>query len=125
LQSKRLKTPLLLVLGRESCGAVKSAIAPIAGKTTLPRHPPYLVTALTPVVKAVARRPGDELENATKANVRLGSQAHRKSDLRWLLEREPGVASGHAWFRIFRRSFRRATPNCSRRAYPPSTRFMM
>ncbi|QGM97703.1 carbonic anhydrase [Methylocystis parvus] len=70
-----LKTPLLLVLGHESCGAVKSAISSIADKTTLPGHLPYLVTALTPAVKAVAGQPGDELENATKENVRLGVEA--------------------------------------------------
>jgi carbonic anhydrase len=70
-----LKTPLLLVLGHESCGAVKSAISSIADKTTLPGHLPYLVTALTPAVKAVAGKPGDELENATKENVRLGVEA--------------------------------------------------
>ncbi|RTL81282.1 MAG: carbonic anhydrase [Hyphomicrobiales bacterium] len=70
-----LKTPLLLVLDHESCGAVKSAISSIADKTTLPGHLPYLVTALTPAVKAVSGRPGDELENATKENVRLGVES--------------------------------------------------
>ncbi len=72
-----LKTPLLLVLGHESCGAVSSTISSIANKTTLPGHLPYLVTALTPAVKAVAGRPGDELENATKENIRLGVEALR------------------------------------------------
>lgn len=70
-----LKTPLLLVLGHESCGAVQAAISSIADKTTLPGHLPYLVTALTPAVKTAAGSPGDELENATKENVRLGVQA--------------------------------------------------
>lgn len=70
-----LKTPLLLVLGHESCGAVRAAISSIADKTTLPGHLPYLVTALTPAVKAVAGRPGDGLENATRENVRLGVEA--------------------------------------------------
>ncbi|MGJ0508625.1 MAG: carbonic anhydrase [Methylocystis sp.] len=70
-----LKTPLVLVLGHDSCGAVKSAISSIADKTTLPGHLPYLVTALAPAVKAVANHSGDELENATKENVRLGVQA--------------------------------------------------
>lgn len=70
-----LKTPLVLVLGHDACGAVKSAITSIADKTTLPGHLPSLVAALTPAVKAVAGRPGDELENATKENVRLGVAA--------------------------------------------------
>jgi carbonic anhydrase len=70
-----LKTPLLLVLGHESCGAVKSAISSIADKTTLPGHLPYLVSALTPAVKEVIGKPGDALENATKENVRLSVEA--------------------------------------------------
>ena len=67
-----LKTPLLLVLGHEACGAVKSTITSIQDKTTLPGHLPSLVAALTPAVKAVVSRPGDLLENATRENVRLG-----------------------------------------------------
>lgn len=70
-----LKTPLLLVLGHENCGAVRSTLSSIADGTTLPGHLPYLVAALTPAVKAVAGKPGDELQNATEANVRLGVEA--------------------------------------------------
>lgn len=70
-----LKTPLLLVLGHESCGAVKSAISSIADKTILPGHLPYLVSALTAAVKAVDGKPGDVIENATRANVRLSVEA--------------------------------------------------
>ncbi|WP_036284138.1 carbonic anhydrase [Methylocystis sp. ATCC 49242] len=70
-----LKTPLLLVLGHEACGAVKSAMSSISDGTTLPGHLPSLVAALTPAVKAVAGRPGDQLENATRENVRLGVEA--------------------------------------------------
>jgi carbonic anhydrase len=70
-----LKTPLLLVLGHEACGAVKSTISSIADNTTLPGHLPSLVAALTPAVKGVAGRPGDQLENATKENVRLNVEA--------------------------------------------------
>lgn len=74
-----LKTPLLLVLGHESCGAVKSAISSINSNTTLPGHLPYLVSALSPAVKAVSGRPGDELENATRENVRLSVEALKSS----------------------------------------------
>jgi carbonic anhydrase len=70
-----LKTPLLLVLGHESCGAVESALSSIATKTTLPGHLPTLVAALAPAVHAVAGKQGNELENATKENVRLGVEA--------------------------------------------------
>jgi carbonic anhydrase len=67
-----LKTPLILVLCHEACGAVKSAISSIENHTTLPGHLPSLVAALAPAVKAVAGRPGDQLENATMENARLG-----------------------------------------------------
>lgn len=67
-----LKTPLILVLCHEACGAVSSTISSIKGNTTLPGHLPSLVTALAPAVKAVADRPGDPLENATMENARLG-----------------------------------------------------
>ena len=74
-----LKTPLLLVLGHESCGAVKSTITSIQDKTTLPGHLPSLVAALTPAVKAAAGQPGDELENATRENVRLTVETLRSA----------------------------------------------
>lgn len=70
-----LKTPLLLVLGHEACGAIKATISSIEDKTTLPGHLPSLVAALTPAVKAVMDRPGDRLENATRENVRLNVEA--------------------------------------------------
>ncbi|TLG78781.1 carbonic anhydrase [Methylocystis sp. B8] len=66
-----LKTPLILVLCHEACGAVKSAISSIQDHTTLPGHLPSLVAALAPAVNAVAGRPGDLLENATMENARL------------------------------------------------------
>jgi carbonic anhydrase len=74
-----LKTPLLMVLGHESCGAVKATISSIQDKTTLPGHLPSLVAALTPAVKAVAGRPGNQLENATRENVRLTVETLRSA----------------------------------------------
>lgn len=72
-----LKTPLLLVLGHESCGAVSAAIKSIKDKTTLPGHLPSLVASLTPAVDAASSLPGDLLANATKENVRLNVEALR------------------------------------------------
>ncbi|BDV37858.1 carbonic anhydrase [Methylocystis bryophila] len=66
-----LKTPLVLVLGHDSCGAVKSTMTSLQDKTTLPGHLPSLVAALTPAVEASAGQPGDKLENAIRENVRL------------------------------------------------------
>lgn len=65
-----LKTPLILVLGHEACGAVKAAISAVKDGASFPGHIQDLTTALAPAVKAVLDRPGDLLENATEENVR-------------------------------------------------------
>lgn len=64
-----LKTPLILVLGHDSCGAVDAALKSIKDGTTLPGHLPSLVTALAPAVKAVLQKPGNPLDNAIRQNV--------------------------------------------------------
>ncbi len=74
-----LKTPLILVLGHEACGAVKAAISSIQDNLTLPGHLPSLVEALTPAVQAAAKEPGDLLWNATRENVRLSVEALKTS----------------------------------------------
>jgi carbonic anhydrase len=66
-----LNTPLLMVLGHQSCGAVDAAIKSIKDGTILPGHLPALVTALSPAVKATLNQPGNALDNATKKNVLL------------------------------------------------------
>src|SRR3984893_2264429 len=58
-----LGTPLILVLGHESCGAVDAAIKSLKEDVTLPGHLPSLVTALAPAVKATSQHPGDALEH--------------------------------------------------------------
>ncbi len=76
---EELKTPLLLVLGHEACGAVKATIGALRDDTTLPGHLPSLVEALAPAVKAAAGRPGDPLTNAIRENVRLTGEALRSA----------------------------------------------
>jgi carbonic anhydrase len=66
-----LNTPLLMVLGHRSCGAVDAAIKSIRDGTTLPGHLPALVEAISPAVKDTLGKPGDALDNAIKQNVRL------------------------------------------------------
>ncbi len=56
-----LNTPLILVLGHDSCGALDSAIKSIKDGTTLPGHLPSLVEGLAPAVKAVMQGNGDTL----------------------------------------------------------------
>ncbi len=64
-----LSTPLILVLGHDSCGAVDATITSLKDGKPLPGHIPMLVAALTPAVKASARQGGDALENAIRQNV--------------------------------------------------------
>jgi carbonic anhydrase len=64
-----LNSPLILVLGHDSCGAVDAAIKSLKDNTTLPGHLPSLVNALAPAVKAARDQPGDLLANATRQNV--------------------------------------------------------
>jgi len=66
-----LNTPLLMVLGHRSCGAVDAAIKSIRDGTTLPGHLPALVEAIAPAVKDTLGKPGDALDNAIKQNVVL------------------------------------------------------
>ena len=66
-----LNTPLLMVLGHKSCGAVDAAIKSIKDNTTLPGHLPSLVSAIAPAVKASANQPGNALDNAIRQNVIL------------------------------------------------------
>ena len=66
-----LHTPLFMVLGHGSCGAVDAAIKSIKDGTTLPGHLPSLVEGLAPAVKEVLDRPGNTLDNAIKQNVAL------------------------------------------------------
>ncbi|MDA9436480.1 carbonic anhydrase [Bradyrhizobium sp. CCBAU 51627] len=64
-----LGTPLILVLGHDSCGAVDATIKSLKDDKPLPGHIPTLVSAIAPAVKAVAQQSGDALENAIRQNV--------------------------------------------------------
>jgi carbonic anhydrase len=66
-----LNTPLFMVLGHKSCGAVDAVIKSIKDGTTLPGHLPSLVSAIGPAVKAVANQSGNTLDNAIRQNVIL------------------------------------------------------
>jgi carbonic anhydrase len=69
-----LNTPLIMVLGHESCGAVDATIKSLKDNTTLPGHLPSLVTSLAPAVKATEGQAGDALANAIRQNVVLNVQ---------------------------------------------------
>jgi len=69
-----LNTPLIMVLGHGSCGAVSATIKSLKENVTLPGHLPSLVTSITPAVKAGEGMPGDLLDNAIRQNVVLTVQ---------------------------------------------------
>jgi carbonic anhydrase len=71
-----LGTRLILVLGHQSCGAVKAAKETIAAKGRAPGHIQSLVTAIKPAVEATAK---DDLETTIKANVKSVVRALRSS----------------------------------------------
>lgn len=62
-----LGAPLLMVLGHQSCGAVGAAVQ----GGDLPGHLNSLVQAITPAVEQAKSQPGDTVDNAINANVRL------------------------------------------------------
>ena len=64
-----LNTPLILVLGHDSCGAVSATIKSLKDDTMLPGHLPSLVSSIAPAVKASLDQPGDKLRNAIRRNV--------------------------------------------------------
>ena len=65
-----LKTPLIFVLGHERCGAVTAAVN---GKA-VPGKISTLVAAIKPAVDQVKNQPGDKLDNAVRANIKMSME---------------------------------------------------
>jgi carbonic anhydrase len=65
-----LHTPLVVVLGHSSCGAVDATIKYVANGTTQPGHIMNLVRQIEPAAKATQEQPGSWLNNAIVQNVR-------------------------------------------------------
>jgi carbonic anhydrase len=66
-----LGVPLVVVLGHERCGAVTATVEAVEKNEKVPGHLPALVDAIRPAVEQVKGQPGDKVDNAVKANVRL------------------------------------------------------
>ncbi|MEK7791868.1 MAG: carbonic anhydrase [Pseudomonadota bacterium] len=64
-----LNTPLIMVLGHESCGAVKAAIDAVDHHKDFPGHIQLLASAIAPAVRAVNDTSSDRLLNVTKKNI--------------------------------------------------------
>lgn len=72
-----LGSPLIMVMGHTSCGAVATAKRTIDADDVLPGSMEAMVDALRPAVRAARGRPGDPLMEATDMNVRLGMKRLR------------------------------------------------
>ena len=74
-----LKTPLIVVLGHEKCGAVQATLESIQHHQTPHGDIAALVTAITPAVAVAEQRPGDLLDNTIRANAEQSLDAIKKS----------------------------------------------
>ncbi len=64
-----LKTTLIMVMGHESCGAVKAAVEAVDTHKDFPGHIQLMASAIAPAVRAVNDTSSSRLLNVTKANV--------------------------------------------------------
>ena len=64
-----LKTPLIVVLGHEGCGAVEAAISSVDKHTDFPGHIQLMASAIAPAVRAVNDKSGDRSINVVKRNI--------------------------------------------------------
>lgn len=74
-----LKTPLLMVLGHDNCGAIKATISAVKDNTTYPGHIPSLIEALSPAVRAASAVSGDLLYNSTRENIKQNVEVLKNS----------------------------------------------
>lgn len=78
--AEHFHSPLLMVLGHGSCGAVSSTIEAMEQNATVPGKIGDIVDAIRPIVEQVKGQPGDLLENAIRANVLHVVQELRNAD---------------------------------------------
>ena len=81
-----LGVPLVVVMGHESCGAVKAAIDVVEKNTSFPGSIGRMIEPIVPAVLASRGRPGAKLEAATKANVSRTVERLRTASEPMLLE---------------------------------------
>ena len=65
-----LKTPVILVMGHERCGAVAAACEIVEKKTTFPGSIGKMVEAVVPAARSVEKAPGNFVDNAVRANAK-------------------------------------------------------
>jgi len=62
-------TPLIVVLGHQSCGAVAATVDAVASGATVPPHISSLVAAIKPAVEASKGMAGNAVENAIATHI--------------------------------------------------------
>ena len=70
-----LATPLVAVMGHQSCGAVSATLESLQHDTTPHNAIARLVRAITPAVAVAEQRPGDLLDNTIRANAEQSRDA--------------------------------------------------
>lgn len=65
-----LGVPLIVVMGHESCGAVKAAMAVVENNARFPGQIDNMIEPIIPAVLEARGQAGDKTENAVKQNVR-------------------------------------------------------
>ena len=58
-----------MVLGHESCGAVRAAIDAVDTNRQFPGHIQSMASALAPAVRAAKNMPGERFDNVVRMNV--------------------------------------------------------
>lgn len=69
-----LKIPLIIVLGHERCGAVVAACEMVEKKATFPGSIGKMVETIVPAANAVAKAPGDFVDNTVRENAKLSAR---------------------------------------------------
>jgi carbonic anhydrase len=81
-----LGVPLVVVMGHESCGAVKAAIDVVEKNAAFPGSIGRMIEPIVPAVLAARGRPGGKLEAATRVNVSRTVERLRTASEPMLLE---------------------------------------
>ncbi len=76
-----LNVPLVVVMGHESCGAVKAATEVVTDNATFPGSIGPMIEPIIPAVLSVRDKEGDLLDNSVRANVsRVVRQLRQHTD---------------------------------------------
>jgi carbonic anhydrase len=84
-----LQAPLILVLGHSGCGAVEATLAALQGNT-IPGYAYRFAEGIGPAAQSVLNEPGDQMDNAIRANIEFGVDRLRTSEP----DLAPAVRSG-------------------------------